>query len=101
VGIVGAVDGEAGAGEAFDFVDLGASGCLAGDSLWPFAFAAAGPPKPLNVKRTRCDLFCGLEEWCLGTGSEGRRASVSWTVRICFASASERVKERSHSERKC
>lgn len=33
----------------------------------------------------------------MGTGSEGRRASVSWTVRMCFARASERVKERSHS----
>lgn len=30
-------------------------------------------------------------------GSEGRRASVSWTVRMCLARASERVNERSHS----
>jgi hypothetical protein len=33
----------------------------------------------------------------LGIGSEGRNASVSWTVRWCLASASERVKARSHS----
>lgn len=45
----------------------------------------------------RWNLLEGLDEWCLGTGSEGRRASVSWTVRMCFARASERVKERSHS----
>ena len=32
-----------------------------------------------------------------GIGSDGRRGSVSWTVRICLASASERVKARSHS----
>lgn len=40
-----------------------------------------------------------LLEGCIpfGIGSEGRRASVSWTVRICFARASERVKARSHS----
>ena len=31
-------------------------------------------------------------------GSEGRRASVSCTVRMCFARASDRVKERSHSK---
>lgn len=40
------------------------------------------------------DFDAGLD---FGTGSDGRRASVSWTVLICFASASERVNERSHS----
>ena len=45
----------------------------------------------------RWNLLEGLDEWCLGTGSEGRSASVSWTVRMCLARASERVKERSHS----
>lgn len=39
-----------------------------------------------------------LSSWLLGTGSDGRRASVSWTVRMCLARASERVKLRSHSE---
>lgn len=34
----------------------------------------------------------------LGIGSDGRNASVSCTVRMCFANASERVKERSHSK---
>lgn len=56
--------------------------------------SAAGLP---NVSRSLWALFDGFEEWCLGTGSDGRRASVSCTVRMCFARASERVKERSHS----
>lgn len=53
-----------------------------------------------------CESF-NLMRWVLpeaaepaasfGMGSEGRRASVSWTVRMCFARASERVKLRSHS----
>ena len=43
----------------------------------------------------RC-IFGGFK-WCLGTGSEGRNASVSCTVRMCLARASERVNERSHS----
>lgn len=52
----------------------------------------------LRMSRMRCLLLEGFEEWCFGTGSEGRRASVSCTVRMCFARASERVKERSHSD---
>ena len=53
----------------------------------------------LKTSRKRWALLDGFDEWCLGTGSDGRRASVSWTVRMCFARASERVKARSHSER--
>lgn len=37
----------------------------------------------------------------LGTGSDGRKASVSWTVRICLAKASDRVNARSHSSTIC
>ena len=64
-------------------------------------FESAG--RLASLERTslrRWKLLDGLDEWCFGTGSEGRRASVSCTVRMCFASASERVKERSHSGRR-
>ena len=39
----------------------------------------------------------GIDEYFSGTGSEGRNASVSCTVLLCLARASERVKASSHS----
>jgi hypothetical protein len=84
------------------------SGCEEGST--PLDCVVELPPWPGDWPLiSECSLGCliislsrppFLRRGCIdfGIGSEGRRASVSCTVRMCFASASDRVNARSHSK---
>lgn len=64
------------------------------------SFAAAAPPFPPFIRRILGPFFGRPVAGSMGFAFvvDAFGGSGSWTVRMCFARASERVKERSHSK---